>query len=780
MPRCFLTLALLLCASCVTPTVVKPVPMEASVAMAEARQLLREGKREEALLRAAAAGQVAQDWVGPRRFCDDLLRAGLLGPRVLRQYREVLEDGLEDSAVLYLAGRLEGESGEARFREALRLDPTQAWAWHGRAWLASTRGDMSFARRASDKAIDLARDSHDRAYFSWARARMEQRAGKGERAWEILTAELASPGLADVDRLWLEVELAQSEMLSEDNDIRRVGAFRAVRLLGEEHLTEVERRAMVEGALRLSSEGPGMAALHQACASDDRSRAALLALEGSSALALALRTEWLPPGASRRQARFAAGETELAAEEWLASVPRFCLSEGLPLDPLLREVVLAARSQSPQRIGAALLAAGWFAEARAYAGSLPGGDLDYALELDLEARRLEEIVDRFVRIGRAFDRGEAQSDPDLEASFPGRRLTTLAEWLREGAEGTERVAEVVTSPRLEFGLFGELVHPGPVFHSLDVAAGRGDEGEEVPGLAALMGDLGRFALFGKMLGQAPDGVILQRLLVIDEVRGEHLGVPWSGSVIYGEGMDLAPRASRAGARISAAALHDGYWIDVAVLREEVERWRALYERHDAGERARILNQRPAPALGDDPASTDHLLGAADRMRLAIMEKGPLPLEALCEVTAVHEEGHLCDRTRFLPLSENWMGAFALFASVGFSAEGLMHRLEQRAQLIALCEVPDPRIALVDLLAAAEAGGRGVTAHAGAYAELCERMFVLIQERAEAGLGPKSWDSAAFVGHQVHLLGREDVRAVALELAGREGLISDRARFGSQR
>ena len=36
--------------------------------------------------------------------------------------------------------------------------------------------------------------------------------------------------------------------------------------------------------------------------------------------------------------------------------------------------------------------------------------------------------------------------------------------------------------------------------------------------------------------------------------------------------------------------------------------------------------------------------------------------------------------------------------------------EERAQLVAMCVVPDPRVPLVDLLQAAEDGGKGSTPH----------------------------------------------------------------------
>ena len=44
----------------------------------------------------------------------------------------------------------------------------------------------------------------------------------------------------------------------------------------------------------------------------------------------------------------------------------------------------------------------------------------------------------------------------------------------------------------------------------------------------------------------------------------------------------------------------------------------------------------------------------------------MSLDELIEVTATHEEGHLLDRTRFLPLSKHWGAALLFLLESGFS------------------------------------------------------------------------------------------------------------------
>jgi hypothetical protein len=147
------------------------------------------------------------------------------------------------------------------------------------------------------------------------------------------------------------------------------------------------------------------------------------------------------------------------------------------------------------------------------------------------------------------------------------------------------------------------------------------------------------------------------------------------------------------------------------------------------------------------------------------------LGELCDVTALHEEGHLCDRARFLPLSAHLGRALAFLWKAGASAQGVARRLEYRAQLVALCAAPDPRVPLVSVLAAGEGRGAGVTPHGDAYRELLVDLLAELDRQIESA--PQRWpeiDGDRVLAHQLHVLGPERVRALANALAGREGLV----------
>lgn len=479
--------------------------------------------------------------------------------------------------------------------------------------------------------------------------------------------------------------------------------------------------------------------------------------------------------------------------------------------------------------GDRLLAAGWFLEARSVASALAASDLGGALALEDRAaagqglvqsmRRLMLLLDERSRRGGGLATRAAATGIDPEdlageevAGIDGMRdllgamapLVARAQALMGGEIDPERIsAELESSPLIAYGPVGALVHPGPRFSAEDERLGRGARGAPVPGLAALFARLGRFAIFGELKGQGgPDGTILQRVL-IEERSGEHFGVPWSGTVAVCEGADLRARAGRRGAGIAGAALHEGYWIDFDSLRRDRDAW-ALVERDfatpaAAGRLSRALASRglalpeerlPSGELRAERRDIDTLLGQSDRVRLAVLRdrlrararptsslgEGPsatdglVSLDELVLVTELHEQGHLCDRTRFLPITEHLGAVFKFLVAHGFRPGEIAKALEYRAELTALAHAPDPRVVLVSILSAVESGGNGVTPHAAGYRELLADLVAVLDR--DLGAHPERWpelDPGHVLVHQLHRLGPERVRELAHMLARRKGL-----------
>jgi hypothetical protein len=340
------------------------------------------------------------------------------------------------------------------------------------------------------------------------------------------------------------------------------------------------------------------------------------------------------------------------------------------------------------------------------------------------------------------------------------------------------------TPLLSFSAVGHLTVPGERFHERDELLGAGVAGEPVPGISEVLARLGRMGLFGDAVGRPPDGTVLQRLWS-GSVSGEHLGVPWSGTVIVCEGADADGARSRGAGEVAGAALHEGYWIDIEPERRRLEHWRRLEAEQfsvlgaDGSAQLCAANVLRIPlALRDQPGERARLLPvleAGDRLRLALIAERAahgeqVQLAELVEVTAIHEEGHLLDRTRFLPIGKNLGLAWGLLARAGLDALGFERRLEFRAQAVALACCPEPRLPLAQLLDSAEVDARQPTVHAAAYGQLLAEFLRALDRRLEADpeFAP-GIDREAYLVHQLHRLEGAEIRAVAEDVARAFGL-----------
>jgi len=831
-PRSFLPAFLIfLAAGCASaPPKVSPIPAAASAAFAEARLLARTPDGDAAAAQAAErALTLAPGWVAPQRFLDERLRAELLGPSVLDAWRARVAAEPDDARAIYHTGRFEGDSGQGRFRRAVQLAPDLPWGHHGLAWASVSRRQRSSAVRHGRRALERARDSYERTFFSMSLARYLLGVKDHDGALALLESRLSEPDVTEAERLELGVMLALLEMDAKERPVQERGSRRALELIAREDLTEDEIRELgrVDSLLRPSGmydadlimalaarRGPGRDRIRAELAYDtplsmgERERIA-----DSEGVRIS--------GYELRPARFRAGLVRSAVEEWLRDLPQLVLdAEGLPLDARLAAVVRAARAlpegdvraasdEELRTLGDALIVAGWFSEADRLAELGLGAPGD-ARDLELRATAGSGLLSALARLLRNTDRGKAIVPGVYSTSREGeprddRELKSLADLLETIAPYFARAHTVLggetdvsavergflESARVGYSFLGSLVHPGPHFSSQDERLGRGTLDEPVGGLAAELLGLGRFALFGEFLGGGPPDATILRTLLIEHRAGKHLGVSWSGTVVWCEGADLPGRAARQGAGIAGAALHEGYWIDIDGVREEHRAFVELRREFSGRDAERRIERALAVTgleLAHEPpksneerhvsprARIDSALGEADRVRLAMLIErgdeellGHVTLDEILQVTAIHEEGHLCDRARFYPPDENWLRLIGFMASSGFSPRKVSKRLEYRAQLVALCESPDPRIALIEIIAAAE-GGRGPTTHASAYTDILQDLLVVLDRDIDRH--PESWpdlDPGRRLLHQLHLVTPEDLRTIARTLARKKGL-----------
>lgn len=839
---CFAFLALVGCAM-LGGGPLPAVDAGASAAFEEARALLREAQWSEdpgvprerarqALLRASA---LEPDWVAPRRMFDELEREDLRGPQRYADYLGRLAGGDRSAELLYLLGRWEGVSGLRRFEAARALEPGLAWVRHALSVDGQLRGRLGQALDQARGAYGLARDEYERNFFGRRLVLLLDSLERDGEADALLEELLAAATPGTVDRVELRVE----KLRRDSRQFARKPAERAFQdllaLLREERLTPTELGVLLGG--------PRFASGRSTDAQEHLLREALLSgpnrpwlngrerelFERGFALDLDLNLgAALEPDDRRtaRELRIAAcgdGRPRQAVLEWHAALPALS-SWGAgqrPLAPALESLVARASGATaePTTPAEALawvegcLEAGWVAEAQALLGWLlergEGGLEDAEVRDRLwplqrrasAARALLAEVDRLVGslagestswAATPLVAGEAPDAPRESLAEPESlddvldRLARLVELYGAelGWDVTTDAEAILDSPLLSFSAIGRLTVPGERFHERDELLGAGAAGAAVPGISEVLARLGRMGLFGDAVGRPPDGTVLQRLWS-GPASGEHLGVPWSGTVIVCEGADADGARSRGAGEVAGAALHEGYWIDIEPERRRLERWQRLEEGRfaelgpDGVRRLCDGNVLRLPAaLRETPGERARLLPvleAGDRLRLALIaeragEGAGVELAELVEVTAIHEEGHLLDRTRFLPLGKNLGLAWGLLARAGLDALGFERRLEFRAQAIALACCPETRLPLIQLLDSAEVDSRRPTVHAAAYTQLLSEFLRALDRRVaeEEDFAP-AIDREAYLVHQLHRLTPEEIRAVAEEVAVAFGL-----------
>ena len=751
----------------------------------EAHAAQRVGDRDRAQDLWRAAAEADPSWSFPQRSLQLLAIGDARGPEVLEEALAAVNQNIPGSA--YLLARLHAREPET-YGRALHGEPQDAWLHYGLAVELMRAGRSFRASLEIQDAVMLARSELERVLFLGQLSRMSRvrdpKAGPAA-ALELLIGYWRK--LPREEGAWLDLSLLllrQEKLVPGEQRawLRSLGA----EVLGDSRLTRAERKVVAD---ILSTDD----LLREVLAQDStRERSLSQVLDepiGSnwteSLLAGVLQGEWrkaLPAqakDASGRPKDVRLGQVDDAlstlAEDYnldnLVDLGEMLLAAGRPL--WARHV---ARALDPMDAGRAsdldararLLQSAQTALAEALE-DLQGGDLMGAVSLDREPKR---------------SMGEAQEAFDLEenaGSLEGMNavleaLETRLEPLYWAGYRAQHSDEAV--PDEQPAGFGFTQSPQiEIWPALRGISGAMGEGLTPPGLATLARSMGQFVQISAATGR-PLETRMARLLLLENAEGLLLGRPWKGTrVLLGKSpLNTQPW------RISGAALPDQYWVRVPEITRERAGWIQLARRFQGRDQViskalaqtglRHGNGSPLSPTGIEPG-----LGEADRVALAVMAslgaEGSIglqapSLEALLEVTLRHEEAHLADYAQWLPLGKNLGEVFGILWKGGFSVRGTWARVEARAQLVALCVVPDPRLALVQVLRHVEEleyrSSRGAYPHAEGYAWLLKQLLLELQRN------PRGLDPSRSLLHQLHRLDPEDLRAACLVLTQKEGLV----------
>jgi len=382
-----------------------------------------------------------------------------------------------------------------------------------------------------------------------------------------------------------------------------------------------------------------------------------------------------------------------------------------------------------------------------------------AVEDGRRLRRWEQRVK--IADGLPIDSGvgpeqRVDADPARVGSAELQRLRFLYEW-----NGAARRAY------REALLGGERDLDGFLSRLDDAAASLG----EVPSLGALPRE--EFGVFGEMLGvddlarDHPDLFVLggrgfllpPEISVYDRIAARTVGTP-NGS--YQEVMVRHLRVpgfiASQGATFTGAGIVHTVFLDAERVHADAARIRATTLGPEQ-------QARPAADLASRRALTEPL-DVVQRLQVAVSEEaGDALEERLIENLALHEGQHIIDVQAFLARGQ--LGRLADLISAGLLPGSVRSEVERRAQLRALRESSDPRLALAELLAQLPVEGPSAESeHARGYAQLLGA-FVRLLDRGDYQGGRQlhelDIDPGRVLIQQLHRLPKSVIRAVALAI-----------------
>jgi hypothetical protein len=366
---------------------------------------------------------------------------------------------------------------------------------------------------------------------------------------------------------------------------------------------------------------------------------------------------------------------------------------------------------------------------------LTGGEaetLEERIELDPERVHGRALPARLLASEWDLAARESYRDAERGADVP---LHAFLLRLDAAASPLGEVPELATLPQRDFGVFGTM---------LDTASLE----------AALPGSV---ILAGQALTLPAELAWFDRVECVERPLPE----PYAA---YRECRVRRPRVlgrlAAAGVGISGAGLDRLVYLDVDELERE--------SRSNAAWAAETPQQAREAHGRAERLSLAEPLDVVARLLRRVRAESTLPdTELLLETIALHERQHIRDFQDFV--GRGFGGQLATLAGAGLLPGPVRAEIERRAQLQALREASDPRLALAQAVSQLPVeGARRRDAHAAGYARLVEQFL----QRVDAGALPDGTEPETHgiergrvLLQQLDRLPPETVRAVALALDG---------------
>ncbi|MHC4956162.1 MAG: tetratricopeptide repeat protein [Planctomycetota bacterium] len=356
-----------------------------------------------------------------------------------------------------------------------------------------------------------------------------------------------------------------------------------------------------------------------------------------------------------------------------------------------------------------------------------------ALQAELEAALPNPEDANLAEFLRRFSSGVSARYFHYRATREAESLTFFVSWARALYEETTGDTLGPAGKIEDFPFVGKLVDPTLT--------------SDEP-LVKKLAERGMLLVLGQRAGGPPEAILAVAVRRTPKEKIQSRGVEvereavWLGHRYISGYVEWAGGGDLAGLALGSIVLVDLH---------AAARWEGTMRRRLAKRRQYATEALAQQALDDKPVdSVDDPAGVADRLLL-----GSDDLDLAAEVL-VHEDAHLIDAARFLPVGKNMLRGFGLALKHGFHAQKVVAYLERNAQLTAVAESKHPRAALA--VCCRSLGGRGE--HAIGYRDIVEGFVAVIL------LAPDKFpaiDTTRVVVQQLHLLTDAEIRAIARTL-----------------
>lgn len=282
-----------------------------------------------------------------------------------------------------------------------------------------------------------------------------------------------------------------------------------------------------------------------------------------------------------------------------------------------------------------------------------------------------------------------------------------------------------------------------------------------------------YLLIGQRVGGPPEAVVCARLDEREPETRSRLGRSVPHRYILGCNLKVRSFRESLDQHIGGVTIGHEYYLNL----DFIHRWRhTVVEVHDAfaspaGREDLFHDEAPSAADRGEALDLSSPLATRKRLFFLFCESwgGRAPdVETFVEMVRAHEEGHVLDAARYLPVMNNLWRILSLAGGNGFSAMGVEGYLEGNAEITALAEGPAPKLSLAQLIGFLPSAG-SAPPHSYGYHDAVERIVRVVYDDAERF---PEIDRHRNILQQLPLLNDAKLRALGRQLAEERGLTVD--------